>query len=75
MLAMLRCVKTSPGWQPRMVVSGTRESAQPIQRTFGAWPFALLAKKDVSFEATLAAHSLFAASALAKASVDVVLGR
>jgi hypothetical protein len=30
-LAMLRWTKTSPGWRPRRVVSGTRESEQPIQ--------------------------------------------
>ena len=70
MLAMLRWVKTSPGWQPRMVVSGTRESEQPIHRIFGSWPLALLVKKDVSVLVTLDAHSLFAASALAKESVE-----
>lgn len=36
MFAMLRCVKTSPGLQFRIVVSGTRESAQPSQRIGGA---------------------------------------
>jgi len=30
-LAMLRCTKTSPGWSPKRVVSGTRESEQPSQ--------------------------------------------
>jgi hypothetical protein len=30
-LATLRCTKTSPGWRPRIVVSGTRESEQPSQ--------------------------------------------
>jgi hypothetical protein len=33
--AMLRWTKTSPGWRPRRVVSGTRESEQPIQRIDG----------------------------------------
>lgn len=31
MLAMLRWTNASPGWSPSTVVSGTRESAQPIQ--------------------------------------------
>jgi len=31
MLAKLRWTKTSPGCRPRMVVSGMRESEQPIQ--------------------------------------------
>ena len=35
MLAMLRCVKTSPGCRPRRVVSGTRESEQPSQTESG----------------------------------------
>ncbi len=29
MLAMFRCTKTSPGWRPITVVSGTRESEHP----------------------------------------------
>jgi hypothetical protein len=37
-LAMLRWTKTSPGWRPRIVVSGQRESEQPIQRIWGDWP-------------------------------------
>lgn len=37
-LAMLRCTKISPGLQARTTLSGTRESAQPIQRTcVNAW--------------------------------------
>ena len=38
MLAIFRWTKTSPGRQPRIVVSGTRESEQPIQRMAGDWP-------------------------------------
>lgn len=33
--AMLRVTKTSPGLQAMTTLSGTRESAQPIQRTWG----------------------------------------
>ena len=39
-LAMLRWTKTSPGWRPSTVVSGTRESEQPSQRILGCWPVA-----------------------------------
>lgn len=39
-LAMFLCVKTSPGFKPNTVVSGTRESLQPIHSTGGAWPLA-----------------------------------
>lgn len=38
---MLRCTKISPGRNPVIVVSGTRESEQPIQRMPGCWPAAL----------------------------------
>jgi hypothetical protein len=46
MLAMLRWTKTSPGWRPRSVVSGTRESEQPSQRIEGDCPVASLGKKS-----------------------------
>ena len=71
MLAMLRCVNTSPGWQPRIVVSGIRESAHPIQRILGDWPLADSAKKEGFVVPSLEAHSSLKARARAKASGEV----
>lgn len=45
MAARLRWEKTSPGWQPRMVVSGMRESEQPSQRMEGVSPIDWEVKK------------------------------
>jgi len=45
MFAMFLCTKTSPGWSPRRVVSGTRESEHPSQRMDGDCPVASLGKK------------------------------
>lgn len=42
---MLRWTKTSPGFKPRMVVSGHRASEQPIHRISGCWPFARLGNR------------------------------
>lgn len=67
-LAMLRWVKTSPGLKPRTVVSGTRESEQPIHRMGGAWPLADSEKKFCSFFAVSSAHCLLLCRHAAKAS-------
>jgi hypothetical protein len=37
--AIFLCTKISPGAQSHTVVSGMRESAQPIQSISGHWPF------------------------------------
>ena len=60
MLAMLRSTKTSPGFLPSTVVSGTRESQHPIQRMSGAWPFALFLKNSGSLAAMSEAQILLA---------------
>ena len=61
-------MKTSPGPIPKIVVSGMRESAQPIQRIFGAWPLADSLKKDGSDFATRLHHSALLDSARLNAS-------
>lgn len=45
---MLRCTKMSPGREPVIVVSGTRESEQPIQRMPGCWPAAFCLSRSGS---------------------------
>lgn len=57
--AMFRWTKISPGLQAMMTLSGTRESAQPIQRTLGAWPLAVCLKKSGSYRSTSVAHCAF----------------
>lgn len=57
MLAMLRWTKTSPGLRPRMVVSGTRESEQPIQRILGDWPLERVGRRSGFSLARLAAQA------------------
>lgn len=69
MLAMLRCTKTSPGRRPRTVVSGMRESEQPIQRIWGFWPEARVGKRSGCSEAVAWAHFLFCWRASLKESV------
>jgi len=66
-LAMLRCVKTSPGLRPSTVVSGTRESLQPIQRMAGDWPWALVGKNLASLWAVSEAQRLLLSRACWKA--------
>lgn len=56
---MFRWTKISPGLQAMMTLSGTRESAQPIQRTLGAWPLAVCLKKSGSYRSTSVAHCAF----------------
>jgi hypothetical protein len=67
---MFRCTKTSPGLRPRIVVSGQRESAQPIHRISGCWPVASLGKSDESSSAVFEAHLRFCASASWYVSVN-----
>jgi hypothetical protein len=43
---MLQWTKTSPGWRPRTVVSGMRESEQPSHRIVGDWPLARVGTKE-----------------------------
>ena len=52
----------SPGRLPQTVVSGMRESAQPIQRISGHWPFVRSAKAFGFASEVFAAKSLFPAT-------------
>ncbi len=70
MLAMFRCTKTSPGCKPRTVVSGIRESEQPIQRICGRWPDARVGKREGWSEAIFCAHWRFWWRARLKWSAD-----
>ena len=74
MFAMLRCTKTSPGESPRIVVSGTRLSEQPIQRMEGDWPFASWGKREGFSFAVVLAHCLLEWRACVKASLEGGLG-
>jgi hypothetical protein len=47
----------SPGSRSSTVVSGTRESEQPIHKIWGLWPFAILGNNWGSCSACLAAHA------------------
>jgi len=59
-LAMLRCVKQVPGFAPKIVVSGWRESQQPNQRMGGACQVGNLERRSLSVSAKEAAQRLFA---------------
>ena len=72
MLAMFLCVKTSPGFRPRRVVSGMRESEQPSHRISGACPLAEVGKKSGALFAVSAAHCWLFSSARVKASPEKV---
>lgn len=72
MLAMLRCTNTSPGFRPRMVVSGIRESAQPIQRIRGDWEVLRVGRKGGSFCRRVEAQRLFRVRAWWKKEVESV---
>ncbi len=74
MLAMLRVTNTSPGFKPRMVVSGQRESEQPIQRRPGDWPWASLGKYSALLEEREWAQDSLQERACWKGSVLNVVG-
>jgi len=53
MLAMLRCTNTSPGWRPRIVVSGQRESEQPSHTTYVDFKCQLMRRLNFNRHPTL----------------------
>lgn len=56
---MLRWTRISPGLEAVRTLSGTLESAQPIQSIFGVWAFEEVRKKSGSFDLTWFAHWTF----------------
>ena len=70
MLAMFRWQKMSPGSKPKMVVSGQRESAQPIQRISGDWPLPIRSKSSGLSLARSRRHLELDSKATLKVSLD-----